>query len=123
MNASRVTLGLYWGPRRQDLDSCTADCVATLSLLRDLGYEDYYQKSRSRADGLRRPIEISAPQVRNLLMKGVNRTDIGGQPISELGFNISAWSGGTDEGSYSLSIHCGCDSKYVSNVLLFALWS
>lgn len=121
MNSGCATVGLYWGPRSQALEECVDICLSTLSCLRNAGYPAFFRLGRSRREGLRHPIEESRAAFRVLLAKGINRTDIGRHPIPHLGFRLGAWSGGSDEESYTLSIHCGCYSEHVSNVVLLQL--
>jgi hypothetical protein len=121
MNSELATLGLYWGARKQPLEDCADLCVSTFALLRDAGYQTFFRLGRTRREGLEHPIEESQDALRLLLGRGVNRTDIGRQPIPQLGFRLGAWSGDRDEESCSLSITCGSYSEHVSNVVLLKL--
>jgi hypothetical protein len=47
------------------------------------------------------------------MLKGSARTDFGHRLMEEAGFQVSAWTGGSDEGSASISIGCGCYSPII----------
>jgi hypothetical protein len=74
----------------------------------------------SRRSATPREVKIEDAEIRSLLGAGVNRTDIGRQPIPELGFRIDAWGGESDE-CYGLSIQCGIYSKLFPNLCLLTL--
>jgi len=114
-------IGLYWRERRQSLEVCAELCFRSLCCLQKNGYAIFYQLSRSRKTALRHPVEPSLEAIRSLLEKGVNRRDTDRQPIPELGFRLSLWSGGPDDESYSVSVHCGCGSQFVGNNFLLDL--
>jgi hypothetical protein len=77
-------LGLYWGPRRQELDDCAAAWLRALMALANTGFSTYYLKGRTSKDALRRPVDLTLESVRSVLAKGVNRTDDTREPIPEL---------------------------------------
>lgn len=57
--------------------------------------------------------------IRNLLNKGRNRKDIGGEIINELGYSLRIWNGGDGVGNESnLSITCGGYSNFNKNKIL-----
>lgn len=114
-------LGLYWGPRRQDVEACAGLWLHALHALSGKGFSTYYQKGRSRKDALRRPIDLTLASIQAILAKGVNRRDDNREPIPELGFHFSAWSGHRDGEAYSVSGTCGCWSERVSNTFVLDL--
>ena len=120
MYLSTTVCRLMWGPRRQDLATCTTLVVQTFGTLKALGYNSFFEQRRLGTRALRE-IDISPTSIGALLTKGINRTDIGRKTIPELGFSLSAWSGGKELESYVFSVQCGCYSKHVQNTLLLTL--
>src|SRR5258705_10766380 len=121
MGAATGLIGLYWSARKAPLDQCSEHCFRALSCLREHGFSSFYRLGRTRKEALQRPFELSLGAVRQLLERGVNRTDVGREPIPELGYSLSLWSGGSDDDSYSVSVHCGRPSLHVGNNFLVRL--
>src|SRR5258705_329524 len=121
MGAATGLIGLYWSARKAPLDQCSEHCFRALSCLREHGFSSFYRLGRTRKEALQRPFELSLGAVRQLLERGVNRTDVGREPIPELGYSLSLWSGGSDDDSYSVSVHCGGHSLHVGNNFLVRL--
>jgi len=63
------------------------------------------------------PIELK-PEAIGALMS-VNKKDIGGAPIPELGFYFGAWNGDSQD-TISLLVHCGCYAPRVGNNALLS---
>lgn len=114
-------LGLYWGAREEPFDSCVERLYESLRCLQALGYEQYYERGRSRRDALKRPFEVTPSAVRKKLARGRSHTDVPRRPMLDLGWKFSLWSGGADLESYSLSIGCGAYSEYVGNRFVLKL--
>ncbi len=119
-------LGAYWGARAETLEQCTDRCV---SFLKRIGSVDpalgtWYQKGRSRRDALRKPVEPTPVRIRDLLLAGRNRRDLGDRPVvEELGFRVGMWNGSASPDSVGLSVHCGCYTavKGLGNALVLNL--
>jgi hypothetical protein len=84
---------------------------------------NWLEVGRSRKDDLKKKVDVADTQrLRDLLLKGRNRRDIGRQVIEELGFSLSLWSRASDEvAAASIRIHCGCYSELVGNNVLIDL--
>lgn len=114
-------LGLYWNARQQSIDDCTGLCLRTLILMRETGFDGFYQPGRSRKAALRKLIDVSPAGVRKVLEGNRNRRDDNHEVIEELGFSFYAWSPRGNEEAFGLSIHCGCYSKWVGNNVTITL--
>jgi hypothetical protein len=114
-------MGLYWDARADSLEVCTDRCFRSLSSLRQNGYSTFFLLGRSRKEALKRPFEASVESVKALLRKGINRTDIGREPIPDLGFSLRLWSGGDEAESYAISTFCGATCAAVRNNFLMNL--
>lgn len=107
----------YWGARRETL----ADCAArVLAFLRDLErchpkLSTWFGLGRSRRQALKNPVVVNLETITDLLGKGVNRADLDGSVIEDLGYGLRVWNGQPDSSSVGLSIHCGAWSSYVGN--------
>jgi hypothetical protein len=121
MSSSSAYLGLYWGARLVTLEEATSLVVKAFEQLDQAGYRNYFRKGKSRKAALREPVNPNLETVKDLLLKGRNKTDVGGQVIPELGFSLALWSGGPDTESYSVTVHLGCYSKWVGNSFLLNL--
>jgi len=114
-------LGLYWKERKAGLQQCAAAVHDSLSCMVGHGYGQFFETGKSRRDARTRRFDVSSTSVEELLAKGVNRTDIGRQPIPELGWSMSLWSGDADDEAYSVSFHCGGFSRHVGNNVVIRL--
>ena len=114
-------IGLYWSARQESLDHCSDRCFASLSALQAHGFNSFFRLGRTRKAALKQPFEVSLAAVRESLERGVNRRDTDRQPIPELGYSFSFWSGGSDDEAYSVSTTCGCYSQYVGNHFVLSL--
>jgi hypothetical protein len=115
-------LGAYWDARPDSLEKCTEDAGRFFAHLAEadplLGR--WFEPGRSRKDALKREVNTSDTQrLRNLLLKGRNRADVGRRVFEDLGFSIDLWNGaGEEEEKASVSTRCGCYSERVSNNVL-----
>jgi hypothetical protein len=114
-------LGLYWGPRGDAFDACVQRAHASLALFHSAGFASYFQLGRSRSAAMKKPVAIEPESIRALLQKGSIYSDIPREPISELGWGLSLWSGGPDAESYSISLRCGAVARELRfpNCLVF----
>lgn len=112
---SKGMLALNWPARKAEFKWCAAAVTETLGLLNTVGFTTFRQLGRSRRDAERSVFEPTSQAVTALLIKGANRTDVGRQPMPELGWRLSLWSGGPDEAAFGFSVHCGCYSEWVGN--------
>jgi hypothetical protein len=118
------TLAAYWDARPDSLEECTEDVrrfIAGLAQI-DPFLANWYEVGRSRKDALKEVDAADTQRLRDLLLKGRNRRDIGRQVIEELGFTLSLWSRASNEvAAASIRIHCGCYSKFIGNNVLIDL--
>lgn len=121
----RFMLGAYWDARPDNLEQCTENAGKSFARLAEIDplLARWYELGRSRKDALKRRVDTSDMQsLRNLLLKGRNRYDIGREVIEDLGFSLSLWNGAGEEAAEaSVRIHCGCYSEYVGNNVLIDL--
>lgn len=112
-------VGVYWGQREESRQACANRCSAFFNSMatQDIGLAKWYKKS-----GTRKTAPSELPHDANLLRSilKTNNRDIGGDAIAELGFNLSAWTGGDADTSASLSLTCGAYSPVIRNVAVVA---
>lgn len=85
-------LGAYWGSRQESSARCgqrLANCVALLSEI-DEAFASWFRRAASKA-AAKTPVDTDAESLGRLLAQGVNRRDVGGDVIEELGFSIGLW--------------------------------
>jgi hypothetical protein len=120
MDRSQPFLGLYWWERREALSECAVKVFDSLRLLANAGYSPMILVAARRKGSLgMHELEVSREAVLNQLAKGVNRREIPPrEPIPELGWSLSLWSGrdGRDE-NFQVKILCGCYSPNVPNTV------
>jgi len=110
----RHTVGAYWGQRKESRQACASRVSAFLQALaaQDAALSRWYKPLASRKERLRElPHDVDGL----LPLLGVNRADIGGEVMVELGFDFSAWNGWKADIPASLSVGCGAFSPVVSN--------
>ena len=112
----RGVLALYWPARKDPFEACVERATQTLGNLGRVGFARFRRLGRRNADAL--VFEPTRDNVAELLRRGVNRNDVDRQPIPDLGWRLSLWSGGSDGESFSFGLHCGCYSKWVGNNVL-----
>jgi hypothetical protein len=121
----KFILGAYWNARRESLDDCAEKVSRFFERLAKvdplLGH--WFERGRSRRDALERRIDtVDIEGLRDLLLKGRNRRDIGRDVIDELGFKLSLWNGADeDETEASINIYCGSYSEHVGNSIVLDL--
>ena len=108
------TVGTYWGQRKESRQACASRISVFLQALaaQDVALSRWYRLLASRKGPLREfPSDVDGL----LPLLGVNRRDIGGEAMVELGFDFSAWNGWNADPSASLSVGCGAFSPVVVN--------
>ncbi len=102
-------LGAYWFDRKESVEQCSERvlrCLAELGKC-DAAYSRWFRCGRSRKQSLAREVGITSDTVKELLLRGRNRRDVGGEIIEDLGFSMSLWNGGKDGQDFGLRVHCG----------------
>ena len=108
------TVGAYWGQRKESRQACATRVSVFLQALaaQDAALSRWYRLLASR----KAPLRELPHDVDGLLpLLGVNRADIGGAVMVELGFDFSAWNGWKADIPASLSVYCGAFSPVVGN--------
>jgi hypothetical protein len=85
-------IGAYWGDRSETALECgqrLAQCIADLSKV-DSIFESWFRRGASRA-AAKAPVSLEPESLGELLRKGRNRRDLGGEVIDELGYSIGLW--------------------------------
>lgn len=89
-------LGAYWGSRAESVDSCAsrlAECLRALAGLTPV-LSQWKPKGRSLSKALATPVvEVRESRLAELLEHGVNRSEMDGTIISELGYSWAMWNG------------------------------
>src|SRR5437667_12552985 len=106
------TVGTYWGQRKESRQACAIAIFLQALAAQDAGLSRWYKPLASRKQSLREwPHDVD----RLVPLLGVNRGDIGGEIIVELGFDFFAWNGWKTDLPASLVILCGAFSPVASN--------
>jgi Immunity protein 52 len=102
-------IGAYWGDRKESVDACTDHVVRCLSALAkcDPAFSRWYRLGGSRKEAMERRFDVTQGAVKQLLLAGRNRRDIGKEVIEDLGFRISLWNGEEDAQDASFSAESG----------------
>lgn len=109
---SRVTtLAIYWGSKKETSESCASNILKTYSVLGSASpiLSAWYEKAHSKRSAMGADC-ISSLQIEQLVMlleKNINRGEIYGNPINELGFTLSQWNKILGDDSSALRITCG----------------
>ena len=102
-------VGLYWGSRKESISECSIRLSKFLIHLKELPlFDQWYPKNKITKKLLYLDSKLLSEHFKQ------NKKDIGGDPISELGFNINFWNG-NDELPISLSMTIGAYSKIITN--------
>jgi hypothetical protein len=110
-------VGTYWGQRKESRQICASRISVFLQALaaQDAALSRWYRLLASR----KKPLREWPRDVDGLLpLLEVNRRDIGGEVMVELGFYFSAWNGWNADLPASLSVGCGAFSPVVGNCAL-----
>jgi hypothetical protein len=107
-------VGTYWGQRKESRQACASRISVFLQALaaQDAALSRWYRLLASRKEPLR---ELPRDVDGLLPLLGVNRADIGGEVMVELGFDFCAWNGWKAGLPASLEVFCGAFSPVVGN--------
>jgi hypothetical protein len=111
--------GFFWGARKESLEACSQRVLATLEALHELDPVFDHWSEPMGEDA--REIALEAEAIGRALSAGVNRGDVSGEPIPELGYTLLVCSGGRLAGQVSFKVMCGAYSKWNRNVCLVRL--
>lgn len=107
-------VGAYWGSRKESRQACAERMSAFLHGLakQDAALSQWFKKATSRAT----PLVAVPKETHGLLpLLKTNQRDVGGDVISELGFNFSVWTGREENLPASLAATCGAYGPVVRN--------
>lgn len=113
--AFTLFVGVYWSERRESREAVAVRVARFLALVAQCEaiFARWFLKARTKsAGGI--PVIPDANEVATKLK--VNRRDVGGDVISELGFSLGLWNGRTA----SLSATVGACSPHVRNSVVLA---
>ena len=115
-------IGIYWGVRKDILESCVDKLYETFSLFSkiDKSLERWYETARPLKGQIVEPIELTKKNIQNLLIKGQNYDDFGAL-LEDLGFTIYLKSDRDFSKSHVLSINCGCYNERLLNCLTISI--
>lgn len=100
--AGNLTLGAYWGPRRESAPQCAERLQRYLGCLRSIDSVLDCWRYRSRL------LEVgSVEEITQLFAKGTNRSEVDGSTIDDLGLSISLTNGLTGARAVHLKVLCG----------------
>lgn len=114
-------VAFYWGNRQSLASESASLLLPAFDVLREEGFDRFFRKGRTRKTAASAPFVPSLDSLTALLTQGVNRRDVGRQPIPELGQRLGLWSGGTDSEAYSLSILVGSTASAGRNSFILQL--
>jgi hypothetical protein len=102
---NRVTIGSYWGSRKESRAQCAARCYRFLrSISSESSLQEWYELQRRRGGKLGEPLKITEPSIYDAWQPSF--TEVGHRLIPELGFYFSKWNGNSKTGA-DLSVTCG----------------
>lgn len=116
MGNGTIFVGTYWSQRRESREEAAERIERFLDSLRANGslFEQWFLKGRSRAlSNTVLPLDVNAVAA----ALETNRRDVGGEDISELGFNLAVWNGDVA----SLDVTVGAFSPRVSNSAVLSI--
>jgi hypothetical protein len=115
-----VTLEVVWGPRQATLDDCAEASVRFLKRLSPFfsGLRNTRLVTRKR-----QPVRFDIACLKEVLQKGVNRTDIGHEVITELGYSVGLAAVSSTDPSYAVDVdlNIGVTSSAVPNEVSVSL--
>ncbi len=114
-------MALYWEARAASPQLAAQALLPAFIAMQEAGLGTFFLKARSRKRAESTAFVPSLSSLGKLLARGVNRRDLDGGTIPELGLSASLWSGGPDEESFHLSVHVGSTSPHAKNCLLLEL--
>lgn len=101
-------IGAYWKARKASIGECAQLATGFLEGLANCDplFHHWFKRGRSRREALSQEISVNQASLLGLLSVGQVLSDKG-QVMEDLGFRLSLWTGGTNDGSASLNIRCG----------------
>lgn len=120
-----TTLAVYWGPRKDSAEKCARCILDTYSLLTSASFilSTWYDKSSQKkaAMGSNCTSGLSFEQLVALLEQNVDRGEIDGNPIHELGFSLAQWNKMPCADASALRFTCGSFAPNLNNAVVLNL--
>lgn len=109
-------VGVYWSERRETRDEAAARVYGFIESIAGMHswLSTWFKKGRLKKEALTRQI-LGLGDIRDALT--VNRRDIGGGVLSDLGFSLGLWNGN----NVALSITIGSVSPFVRNSVVLSI--
>lgn len=104
---TKSIVALYCEPRASSPSQSAEALLPAFEALHGTGFGVFFRKGRSRKAATTQPFVATRESLHELLAHGINRRDVGKQPISELGQSLALWSGGAEEEAYDLTVQIG----------------
>ncbi|MGV9210899.1 Imm52 family immunity protein [Micromonospora sp. RB23] len=114
-------VGAYWGPRTESAAECAdrlASCLGQIGAVHP-ALATWFRKGKSKSAASGKPVATNGEALKELLIGGRNRTDVGGDVIDELGFNVALWNKNAVPISFSTT--CGASPAMTSIMNYFTL--
>lgn len=108
-------LGFYWGPREEDIETCS---TRVLNFLKGFSALSEHFTAWKSIPKMQRIAWRRHDAIKQLLSEGINRTDVGNRPIESLGFKLSLLSLTPEGQPFNLGIACGCYSPQIKNLCM-----
>lgn len=110
-------IGIYWGVRKEDIETCAYKVDATFKLLKniDSSFAEWYKTSRPKKNEILQTLDLSIEGIKQLLIKGQHYSDVGRRLIEDLGFLFSVKSVKEYRQAHNLSFSCGAYVEPISN--------
>jgi hypothetical protein len=107
----------HWSARKASLEESARDCESFFQKLAGLDevFSTWYQKGRSRAEALSKPVRPNLSTLEALLWKGRHFGDYDGKLLEGLGFSLHLWNGrdkSSDGLGVNISLHVGADTRH-----------
>lgn len=89
-------LAAYWGSRRESSSRCGERLAHSLASLGEIdeAFGSWFRRGASKA-AAKTPVALDPESLGRLLAQGVNRRDVDGEVIEELGFSLGLWNRAT----------------------------
>lgn len=115
LTGGTMFVGAYWSARKESREAVATRLVHFLSALaiESDSLSTWFLKGRTKASA-RTPLELDMDAVASVLK--VNRRDVDGDVMSELGFSLGIWNGGTA----SVAATVGAYSPYIRNSVVLS---
>ncbi|HLL02104.1 MAG TPA: immunity 52 family protein [Myxococcaceae bacterium] len=101
-------LGAYWGPRREDAETCAQRTAGLIQMLQpvDSLFARWFKSAKTLKEALKRPLDSELEGLRKYIQRMLMRDDRR-VPMPDLGFSVWLWNGGSGGDDVWLNFLCG----------------